>query len=191
MERKPKIAAFGYASNALGTINPVRQLTQMARAAGALVYIDAVQYAPHGPIDVRELECDFLVCSSYKFFGPHAAALYGRHDLLEELRPHKVRPASNAAPNKFETGTQNHEGIAGILGAVEYLEWLGGQFGDSKDWRESAFSGRSLTLKKAMTSIRSYEFELSRALIEAIESVPGTRIYGFLHPGGHRAATPG
>jgi cysteine desulfurase family protein (TIGR01976 family) len=179
MERKPKIAAFGYASNALGTINPVRKLTQMARAAGALVYIDAVQYAPHGPIDVRELECDFLVCSSYKFFGPHAAALYGRHDLLEDLKPHKVRPASNAAPNKFETGTQNHEGIAGILGAVEYLEWLGGQFGDSKDWRESPFNGRSLTLKKAMTAIRSYEFELSRALIEAIESAPGTRIYGI------------
>lgn len=179
MERKPKIAAFGYASNALGTINPVRQLTKMARAAGALAYIDAVQYAPHGPIDVRELECDFLVCSSYKFFGPHAAALYGRHDLLEELKPYKVRPASNAAPNKFETGTQNHEGIAGILGAVEYLEWLGGQFGDSGDWRESRFSGRSLSLKKAMTAIRSYEFELSRALIEAIESAPGTRIYGI------------
>jgi cysteine desulfurase family protein (TIGR01976 family) len=182
MERKPKIAAFGYASNALGTINPVRKLTQMARAAGALVYIDAVQYAPHGPIDVRELECDFLVCSSYKFFGPHAAALYGRHDLLEELKPHKVRPASNAAPNKFETGTQNHEGIAGILGAVEYLEWLGGRFGDSKDWRESSFSGRRLTLKKAMTAIRAYEFELSRALIEAIESAPGTHIYGITDP---------
>ena len=205
MERKPKIAAFGYASNALGTINPVRKLAQMAREAGALVYIDAVQYAPHGPIDVRELECDFLVCSSYKFFGPHAAALYGRHDLLEELKPHKVRPASNAAPNKFETGTQNHEGIAGILGAVEYLEWLGGQFGDSKDWRESPFSGRRLTLKKAMTAIRSYEFELSRALIEAIESAAGDAHLwahgsppaggegadGFLHHGGHRPSAPG
>src|SRR5512143_376595 len=82
MERKPKIAAFGYASNALGTINPVRRLTELAREAGALVYIDAVQYAPHGPIDVQDLGCDFLVCSSYKFFGPHAAALYGRMELL-------------------------------------------------------------------------------------------------------------
>jgi selenocysteine lyase/cysteine desulfurase len=182
LERKPKIAAFGYASNALGTINPVHKLTQMARAAGALVYSDAVQYAAHGLIDVRELECDFLVCSSYKFFGPHAAALYGRHDLLEELKPHKVRPASNSTPNKFETGTQNHEGIAGILGAVEYLEWLGGQFGDSRDWSDSSFSGRSLALKKAMTAIRSYEFDLSRSLIEAIESVPGTRIYGLTDP---------
>jgi cysteine desulfurase family protein (TIGR01976 family) len=178
MERKPKIAAFGFASNALGTINPARKLTQLAREAGALVYIDAVQYAPHGPIDVHELGCDFLVCSAYKFFGPHAGVLYGRLDLLNELKPYKVRPASNAAPHKFETGTQNHEGIAGILGAIEYLEWLGGQFGDSADWRESGFSGRRLTLKRAMSAIRSYEFGMSRALIEAVESVPGTRIYG-------------
>src|SRR5512143_2187702 len=92
MERKPKIAAFGYASNALGTINPVRKLTQMAREAGALVYIDAVQYAPHGPIDVQDLGCDFLVCSAYKFFGPHAGILYGRRDLLNELKAYKVRP---------------------------------------------------------------------------------------------------
>jgi cysteine desulfurase family protein (TIGR01976 family) len=182
MERKPKIVAFGYASNALGTINPARRLAELARLAGAIVYVDAVQYAPHGPIDVRELDCDFLVCSAYKFFGPHAGALYGRLDLLNELRPYKVRPASDAAPHKFETGTQNHEGIAGILGAIEYLEWLGGQFGDSKDWRESSFSGRRLVLKRAMTAIRSYELELSRALIEAVESAPGTRIYGITDP---------
>jgi len=182
MERKPKIVAFGYASNALGTINPARRLAELARLAGAIVYVDAVQYAPHGPIDVRELDCDFLVCSAYKFFGPHAGALYGRLDLLNELRPYKVRPASDAAPHKFETGTQNHEGIAGILGAIEYFEWLGGQFGDSKDWRESSFSGRRLVLKRAMTAIRSYELELSRALIEAVESAPGTRIYGITDP---------
>ncbi|HET6846354.1 MAG TPA: cysteine desulfurase-like protein [Anaerolineales bacterium] len=179
MQRRPKIVAFGYASNALGTINPVRQLTQLARQAGALVYVDAVQYAPHGPIDVQQLECDFLVCSSYKFFGPHAAALYGRLDLLRELQPYKVRPATNEAPNKFETGTQNHEGIAGILGAIEYFEWLGKQASESGDWRESGFSGRRLTLKQAMTAIRAHEFELSRALIEAIESIPGTRLYGI------------
>lgn len=179
LERRPKIVAFGYASNALGTINPVRKLTQMARAAGAIVYIDAVQYAPHGPIDVQDLGCDFLVCSSYKFFGPHAGALYGRQELLKELQPYKVRPATNEVPNKFETGTQNHEGIAGILGAIEYFEWLGGLGADAGDWRESPFQGRKLSLKKALTAIRAYEFELSRALIEAIESVPGTRIYGI------------
>jgi cysteine desulfurase family protein (TIGR01976 family) len=179
LEGRPKIVAFGYASNALGTINPARKLAHMAREAGAIVYIDAVQFAPHGPIDVADLGCDFLVCSSYKFFGPHAGILYGRLDLLNALKAYKVRPASDDPPYKFETGTQNHEGIAGVLGAIEYFEWLGGQFGGSQDWRESNYVGRRLTLKKATTAIRAAEFELSRALIEAIESVPGTRIYGI------------
>jgi cysteine desulfurase family protein (TIGR01976 family) len=179
LEHRPKIVAFGYASNALGTINPARKLVRMAHEVGALTYVDAVQYAPHGPIDVADLESDFLVCSAYKFFGPHAAVLCGRLDLLNELKPYKVRPASDASPYKFETGTQNHEGIAGVLGAIEYFEWLGTQFGESHDWSESGYSGRRLTLKKAMTAIRAYEFELSRALIEAIEAVPGARIYGL------------
>jgi cysteine desulfurase family protein (TIGR01976 family) len=180
LERKPKIAAFGYASNALGTINPVRNLTQMAKDAGALVYIDAVQYAPHGPIDVQDIGCDFLVCSSYKFFGPHAGALYGRADLLKELKAYKVRPASDEIPYKWETGTQNHEGIAGVLGALEYFEWLGGKFGEAQKqvWKDAGFDGRRLLFKQVMTAIRAYEFELSRALIEAIQSVPGTHIYG-------------
>ncbi|HET6821713.1 MAG TPA: cysteine desulfurase-like protein [Anaerolineales bacterium] len=180
LERKPKIAAFGYASNLLGTINPVTKLTKMARDAGALVYIDAVQYAPHGPIDVQDLDCDFLVCSSYKFFGPHAGALYGKYDLLDELKAYKVRPASDELPYKFETGTQNHEGIAGVLGALEYFEWLAAEFGDghASDWEEKGFSGRRLLYKQAMSVIREYESELSRALIKTIDSVPGTRIYG-------------
>jgi selenocysteine lyase/cysteine desulfurase len=180
LERKPKIAAFGYASNLLGTINPVKKLTKMAKEAGALVYIDAVQYAPHGPIDVQDLDCDFLVCSSYKFFGPHAGTLYGKYDLLNELKAYKVRPASDALPYKFETGTQNHEGIAGVLGALEYFEWIGSEFGS--EYRQSegdGLSGRRLLFKQALSAIRSYEFELSRALIQAIESVPGTRIYGL------------
>ncbi len=180
LERKPKIAAFGYASNALGTINPVRRLTRMAKDAGALVYIDAVQYAPHGPVNVQEIGCDFLVCSSYKFFGPHAGVLYGRADLLQELKAYKVRPASDDLPSKFETGTQNHEGIAGVLGALEYFEWVGRKFGEeqAQAWKEEGFSGRRLLYKQAMTAIRAYEFELSRALVEAIQSVPGTHIYG-------------
>lgn len=180
LEKKPKIAAFGYASNLLGTVNPVKKMTQMAHEAGALVYIDAVQYAPHGPIDVQDLECDFLVCSSYKFFGPHAGALYGKYDLLNELKAYKVRPASDDLPYKFETGTQNHEGIAGVLGALEYLQWLGTQFGadQASAWREAGFSGRRLDLKMGMSAMQAYEKELSRALIGIIESVPGTRIYG-------------
>jgi cysteine desulfurase family protein (TIGR01976 family) len=180
LEKKPKIAAFGYASNLLGTINPVRKLTRMAKDAGALTYIDAVQYAPHGPIDVQDLDCDFLVCSSYKFFGPHAGALYGKYDLLDELKAYKVRPASNELPYKFETGTQNHEGIAGVLGALEYFEWVGNEFGSghAQEWKDAGYSGRRLTYKQAMSAIREYEFELSRALIHVVESVPGTRIYG-------------
>ncbi len=181
LARKPKLVAFGYASNALGTINPVRKLTKMAKDAGAIVYVDAVQYAPHGPIDVQDVGCDFLVCSSYKFYGPHAGILYGRYDLLNELMAYKVRPASNELPYKFETGTQNHEGIAGVLGALEYFEWLGNQFGDKQAdaWKEAGFNGRRLVYKQALSAVRAYEFELSRALIETIQSVPGTRIYGL------------
>ena len=180
LEKKPKIAAFGYASNLLGTVNPVKKLTKMAKDAGALVYIDAVQYAPHGPIDVQDIGCDFLACSSYKFFGPHAGALYGKYDLLNEMKPYKDRPASNELPYKYETGTQNHEGIAGVLGALEYLEWLGTQFGadQAQAWKEAGFSGRKLELKKGMSAMQAYEKELSKALIKIVESIPGTQIHG-------------
>ena len=103
---KPRLVAVGYASNAVGTINPVKKITQMAHDVGALVYIDAVQYAPHGPIDVQDIDCDFLVCSAYKFFGPHVGLLYGKYHLLDNLKAYKVRPAPNDPPGKFETGTQ-------------------------------------------------------------------------------------
>lgn len=180
LEGRPRLVAVGYASNALGTINPVAKLVQMAHAAGALVYIDAVQYAPHGPIDVQELGCDFLVCSSYKFFGPHAGILYGRYELLDELMAYKVRPAPNDPPGKFETGTQNHEGIAGVLGAVEYLEWVGALFGGryEADYAER-YQGRRLRLKQALTAIRAYEFEISRAVLDVLEETPGVQIYGL------------
>jgi len=178
---KPKIVAFGYASNATGTINPVRKLTKMAKDAGALVYIDAVQYAPHGPINVQELGCDFLVCSAYKFFGPHVGVLYGKLELLEDLKAYKVRPAPNDPPGKWMTGTQNHEGIAGVLGALEHFEWIAEQFAEAQkqSLAEEKATGRRQNLVAAMTAIRAYEFELSRALIEAIQAVPGTRIHGI------------
>ena len=183
LARKPKLVAFGYASNAVGTVNPVRKITDMAHTAGALVYVDAVQYAPHGPIDVQALGVDFLVCSSYKFFGPHAGALYGRYDLLDGLKAYKVRPAPDSLPGKFETGTQNHEGIAGVLGALEYFEWLGKTFGgEQEEGLRERYSGRRLEYKKAMTAIRAYEFELSRALLEMLEQVPGLRVYGLTDP---------
>jgi cysteine desulfurase family protein (TIGR01976 family) len=183
LENRPRLVAVGYASNALGTINPVAKLVQQAHAAGALVYIDAVQYAPHGPIDVQELGCDFLVCSSYKFFGPHAGILYGRYELLDELVAYKVRPAPKDPPGKFETGTQNHEGIAGVLGAVEYLEWLGALFGQPYEVKYAErFHGRRLRLKQAMTALRAYEFEVSRLLLEVLEETPGVQIYGLADP---------
>ncbi len=184
LARRPRLLAFGYASNAVGTINPVPQIVQMAHAFGTQVYIDAVQYAPHGPIDVQALDCDFLVCSAYKFFGPHAGVLYGRYDLLEALTAYKVRPAPDSPPGKWETGTQNHEGLAGVLGAVEYLQWVGQTFGQEQEegLRERGYTGRRLDLKKAMTVIRAYEFELSRALLATLTAVPGLRLYGLADP---------
>ena len=180
LQGKPRLVAVGYASNALGTINPVKKVIEMAHAAGALAYVDAVQYAAHGPIDVQDLGCDFLVCSSYKFFGPHAGILYGRYELLEELMAYKVRPASNSLPYKFETGTQNHEGIAGVLGAVEYLEWLGANFGEQQHEQYAKhFQGRRLRLKQAMSTIRAYEYEISRAMLEVLEETPGLTLYGL------------
>ncbi len=184
LERKPKFLAVGYASNSLGTINPVKKIIKMAHEAGTMVYVDAVQYAPHGVIDVQDLDADFLVSSPYKYFGPHAGVLYGKKDLLEEMKAYKVRPASNALPTKYETGTQNHEGIAGVLGAIEYFEWVGEKFGGEyeQNFVEDGFSGRVLTLKKAMTAIGAYEQELNQALLSTLGFVPGLTLYGPSDP---------
>ena len=180
LENKPKLVAVGYASNALGTINPVKKITEMAKAAGALVFIDAVQYAPHGPIDVQDIGCDFFACSSYKFFGPHMGILYGKYDLLDELKAYKVRPAHDEAPDKFETGTKSHEGIAGILGALEYFEWVGEIFGQAYAEKFSdRYAGRGLRLRQAMAAIRAYEYEISRAMIEILKAIPGVHVYGL------------
>jgi cysteine desulfurase family protein (TIGR01976 family) len=193
LERKPRLLAVGYASNGLGTINPVAQIVKMAHEAGTIVYIDAVQYAPHGPIDVQKLDCDFLVTSSYKFFGSHSGILYGKRELLEKLFAYKVRPATNELPGKFETGTQNHEGIAGVLGAIEYFEWVGKTFGDEyhDSLKEDNYQGRRLELKKAMLAIHAYELELSHALLSALEAVPDLHLYGLSDPDrlGDRVAT--
>ena len=184
LERKPRLLAVGYASNSLGTINPVEKIVQMAHDAGTLVYIDAVQYAPHGPIDVQRLDCDFLVSSAYKFFGPHVGILFGKQDLLEKLFAYKVRPATDKLPGKFETGTQNHEGIAGVLGAIEYFEWVGKEFGSEhvEALAEDHYQGRRLELKKGMTAIRAYESELGRALLSSLNSIPGLHLYGLTDP---------
>ncbi len=177
LKLNPRLVAIGYSSNALGTINTVQEITQKAHAVGAQVYVDAVHYAPHGPIDVQQLDCDFLVCSAYKFFGPHVGMLYGRYELLDQLTAYKVRPASAFPPGKFETGTQNFEGIAGVLGALEYFEWFGERYGDKES--HGSYSDRRLRLKKALRAIQSYEFNLSCALLEVLEETPGVRIYGL------------
>jgi len=168
LDRKPRLLAVGYASNSLGTINPVEKIIKMAHEAGTLVY-------------VQKLDCDFLVSSAYKFFGTHAGILYGKRDLLEKLFAYKVRPATNSLPGKFETGTQNHEGIAGVLGAIEYFEWIGKEFGGRyvEGLKEEGYEGRRLELKKGMTAIRAYEFEIGRALLSALQAVPGLTLFGL------------
>ena len=180
---RTKIVAVGYASNAVGTINDVRRAVQLAHKAGALCFVDAVQYAPHRPIDVQALDCDFLACSAYKFFGPHVGILYGKYDLLDSLTAYKVRPAGNLPPDKFETGTQSFEAIAGTLGAMEYFEWVGNTFGSEYAANyQGAFRGRGLALKQAMAAIEAYELELKHSLIEGLGAIPGLQIRGITSP---------
>jgi cysteine desulfurase family protein (TIGR01976 family) len=174
LSRRTKIVACAYASNAVGTINDVKTVTEMAHHAGALIFVDGVQYAPHGTIDVRALDCDFLVCSAYKFFGPHEGVLYGKLDLLDRLPAYKVRPAKNSPPHKFETGTQNHEGIAGTLAAVEYLANLSG--------KDEPGSSRRERLIEAMKKIVEYEQRLVSRLITGLQQVKGLHIYGIKDP---------
>lgn len=176
---RTKLVAVGYASNAVGTVNDVRRVVELAHSVGALCYIDAVQHAPHKPIDVQELDCDFLACSAYKFFGPHLGMLYGKYDLLDTLTAYKVRPAGNLPPDKFETGTQSFESISGTLGALEYLTWLGETFGNEFSQRYAHFSGRRRALKQAMAAIEAYEFDISGALLEGFSAIPGLRLYGI------------
>jgi cysteine desulfurase family protein (TIGR01976 family) len=179
INERTKIVAVGYASNALGTINDVATIVGWAHEAGALVFVDAVQYAPHGPIDAQALDCDLLVCSAYKFYGPHIGVLYGKYDLLDRLRAYKVRPAPDDPPGKYETGTQNHEGIAGTLAAVNYLASIGHKYGKDHEDQFPGFSGRRLRLKTGMTVLREYDHVLSAAILDELETLPGVRIHGI------------
>ena len=179
---RTRVVALGLASNAAGTINDVERVTQLAHAAGALVFVDAVQGVPHLPVDVQALGCDALVCSAYKFFGPHQGILWARRELLERLRAYKVRPASNEPPGKWETGTQSHEGQAGTLAAVEYLHAIGREHLDryaaAINSAGEPLSGRRSELRAAMLAIRDYERELSRYFLGRMGEVPGLRLYG-------------
>jgi cysteine desulfurase family protein (TIGR01976 family) len=172
---RTKLVAVGYASNAVGTINNVEEIIPLAHRAGALAYIDAVHYAPHGRIDVRALDCDFLVCSTYKFFGPHMGVLYGKREHLRRLEPYKVRANTNAIPNRWEWGTLNHECIAGITACVDYLADLGRHADPSSSTRRAA-------LLSAYKVIQQHERELMEQLISGLLAIPGLRLYGIRDP---------
>lgn len=175
LNSKTKLVAVGYASNIVGTINPVAEITKIAHAAGAMIYIDAVHYAPHGPIDVKALDCDFLVCSPYKFFGPHMGTLYGKKHLLEKFKPYKVRPATDTVPECWETGTQVQELIAGIHAAVDYIAELGRRCDPSvKTRREALLAGYKSTV--------TYERGLATKLIDGLLATPGLRFFGITDP---------
>ena len=176
---RTRLVAVGYASNAVGTINDVKRIGQLAHAVGAWLFVDAVHYAPHGPIDVQAIDCDFLACSAYKFFGPHVGVLYGRYALLEQLPAYKVRPAGDQPPDKFETGTKNHEGLAGTLAAINYLAELGARYGAGFAGQFSGLGGRRLQLKTAMTAIRAYERPLTERLLTGLQATSGITIYGI------------
>src|SRR5712692_6447434 len=172
---KTKLVAVGYASNAVGTINPVGEITKLAHDAGAMMFIDAVHYAPHGAIDVRALDCDFLVCSPYKFFGPHMGTLYGKRERLLQFKPYKVRPAPDALPDRWETGTQVQELIAGIGAAVDYLAELGRRQDASAKDRRSA-------LLAAYRATRQHEAALLGRMIEGLLGIPKLRFFGISDP---------
>src|SRR6266481_5370755 len=170
-----KLVAVGYASNAVGTINPVAEITKLAHHVGALMFIDAVHYAPHGPIDVRALDCDFLVCSPYKFFGPHMGTLYGKRERLLQFQPYKVRPATDALPDRWETGTQVQELIAGIGAAVDYLAELGHRHDPTASDRRSA-------LLAAYRVMHQHETSMLARLIPGLLAIPNLRFFGISDP---------
>ncbi len=176
---RTKVVAVGYASNAVGTINPIAHIAEMVHAVGARLWVDAVHYVPHGPVDVQALGCDYLVCSPYKFFGPHSGVVWGRLELLEQLRAYKVRPAGNRPPDKFETGTQAHEAQAGVLAAVEYLAELGEACAAHVSGDFTGYTGRRLALKRAMTAVQVYERGLFEHFVAALLAIPGLSFYGI------------
>jgi cysteine desulfurase family protein (TIGR01976 family) len=181
LSERTRLVAVGYASNAVGTVNPVAEIVRRAHAVGAWTFVDAVHYAPHGPLDVTRLGTDFLACSAYKFFGPHVGILWGRAELLDSLPAYKVRPASD----RWETGTQNHEGIAGTLAAVEYLADVGRRFGKidaeaggAADAEAGVGSSRRARLSAGMRAIEAYERELSARVLVGLAAVPGLTVHG-------------
>ncbi len=177
LSARTRIVAVGLASNAVGTINDVGRAVEMAHAVGALAYVDAVHAAPHVPIDVAALGADFVACSPYKFFAPHLGALYGRREHLERIEAYRVRPAGDELPGKWETGTQSHELLAGLLGTYRYLAALGAAYGGA-----APDADRRTQLRAAMTAIRGYEGQLVGPTIEGLAAIRGVQIRGIVDP---------
>lgn len=173
---RTRLIAFNYASNVTGTINDVAGVARIARDCGAQLYVDAVQYAPHGLIDVASLDCDYLVCSAYKFFGPHYGLFWGRRERLEALRAYKVRAVSDALPGRFTTGTTNREELAGVHGAIDYLASLG------QDYGKPSGSDLRLRLAAGYAAMKDYEDVLTRRLIDGLMTIRGVRVLGITDP---------
>jgi len=196
LSERTRLVAVGCASNAVGTVSPVAEIVRRAHAVGAWTFVDAVHYAPHGPLDVAALGTDFLACSAYKFFGPHVGILWGRAELLDILPAYKVRPASD----RWETGTQNHEGIAGLLAAVEYLADVGDRFGpaEAEAGAEAGTgagtggtgSSRRARLAAGMRAIEAYERGLSARVLAGLATIPGLTVHGLADPARVAERTP-
>jgi cysteine desulfurase family protein (TIGR01976 family) len=208
LNSKTKVVAVGYASNAVGTINPVKEIVRLAHSVGALAYVDAVHYAPHGLIDVQDLDCDFLACSTYKFFGPHMGVLFGKREHLTRLRPYKVRPLTDAVPFRWEWGTLNHECIAGITACVDYIADLGRNNNDprlphptrvslggnnetgvphvSPNLRDMGpdhgVGSRRAAIVSAFEFIHRHEHALMTRMIAGLSRMPQIKIYGITDP---------
>jgi cysteine desulfurase family protein (TIGR01976 family) len=169
---RTRLVAIGYAANGVGTINDIATVVKLAHQVGAMVFVDAVHYAPHGVIDVRALDCDFLACSAYKFFAPHLGILYAKSAHLTRLQPYKVEPAANEIPSRWETGTQSYEAMAGLVETINYLVKLGQKVAPTA-------VNRRETLVAAMTGIHTYERELSRYLLSGLARIAGVKVYGI------------
>lgn len=183
LTERTRLVCVGLASNLTGTVNDVAAICRRAREAGALTYVDAVQSVPHLATDVQAIGCDFLVCSAYKFFGPHQGILWGRREVLERLEPYKVRPAPDTLPGAFETGTLSHEGLAGTAAAVDYLAWLGETMGGEHVTRNERYpAGRRRFVHAAMDCIAEYEAGLAARLVEGLTRLPGVKVQGITAP---------
>ena len=176
---RTKLICIGGASNLLGTINDIKSICKIAKKANALTYVDAVQLAPHVSIDVQDIDCDFLVCSAYKFFGPHQGILWGKRKLLKSLSPYKVRPATSELPGCFETGTQSHEGMAGTTAAVNYFAWIGREYAETYQIENKYKNERTKFVHAALDYLFEYEKLLTIDLIEGLQNIKNVQVQGI------------